>query len=95
MVENDVKPQSIDQSFYTVLQDYDAALSVYEILLEKDAEHKTALLSGMGRVHLQVRKIVTTLDMGDRLGDEVVDLPLVQMVKGSILAGSYQRLKKW
>ena len=37
-----------------VLQDFEAALSVYETLLEKDALHKVALLSGMGRIHLQV-----------------------------------------
>lgn len=36
------------------LRDYDAALSVYETLMEKDEPHKTALLSGIGRIHLQI-----------------------------------------
>ncbi|KAL4235736.1 Trafficking protein particle complex subunit 12 [Mactra antiquata] len=36
------------------LKDYDAALSVYECLMEKDISHKTALLSGLGRIHLQI-----------------------------------------
>ena len=41
-------------NFIHCFQDFEAALSVYETLLEKDAAHKVALLSGMGRIHLQV-----------------------------------------
>ncbi|WAR23655.1 TPC12-like protein [Mya arenaria] len=37
-----------------LLRDYDAALSVYEDLMEKDSGQKLALLSGLGRIHLQI-----------------------------------------
>ncbi|KAH3775656.1 trafficking protein particle complex subunit 12-like [Dreissena polymorpha] len=38
----------------TLLKNYDAGLSVYKDLLEKDTEHRLALLSGIGRIHLQI-----------------------------------------
>jgi hypothetical protein len=41
-------------SLYSLLQDYEAAISVYDTILNKDCSCKANLLSGMGRIYLQV-----------------------------------------
>lgn len=56
----DLKRLYLYSRFVLWFQDYDAALSVYEILLEKDKEHRYSLLCGLGRIHLQVILIVFT-----------------------------------
>lgn len=42
--------------FFSSFQDYEAAMTTYNTLLEKDPTRKSGLLSGMGRIYLQVNK---------------------------------------
>lgn len=52
------------------LRDYDAALSVYETLLEMDIPHQTALLSGLGRIHLQIGNLAKATEYFQRVEQE-------------------------
>lgn len=46
--------------FFSSFQDYEAAMTTYNTLLEKDPTRKSGLLSGMGRIYLQVNKFLST-----------------------------------
>lgn len=52
------------------LRDYDAALSVYESLLEKDASHHIALLSGLGRIYLQIGNLAKATEYFQRAKEQ-------------------------
>ena len=41
---------------FCFLQDYNLAVAVFESIIEKDSSNSFHLLSGMGRIYLQVTK---------------------------------------